>query len=122
MGLAPDGDAPSAAAAHPARPAAATGPAALPGALLWRSPRFATLAAATSLGLFAQIGLIAHLFSLLAPALGAHPAGLATACAIAGRTGLGWLLPPTADRRRAAAANYALQLCGSLALAAAGSA
>jgi hypothetical protein len=101
-------------------------PAALPGALLWRSPRFATLAAATSLGLFAQIGLIAHLFSLLVPALGAQPAGfaagLATACAIAGRTGLGWLLPPDADRRRAAAANYALQFCGSLALAAAGGA
>ncbi len=129
MGLAPDGDAPpapAAAAAGPVRPAAATGPAALPGALLWRDARFATLAAATSLGLFAQVGLIAHLFSLLVPALGAQSAGfaagLATACAIAGRTGLGWLLPPAADRRRAAAANYGLQLCGSLALLAAGGA
>jgi hypothetical protein len=123
MGLRPDGDAPPTAGA-----AAAPSPetAALPGALLWRCPRFATLAAATSLGLFAQVGLIAHLFSLLVPALGGQfaglAAGLATACAIAGRTGLGWLLPPGADRRRAAAANYALQLCGCLAFAAAGGA
>lgn len=126
VGLAPDGDAPSAAADGPARPTAMAGQPAPPGASLWRSPRFATLAVATSLGLFAQIGLIAHLFSLLVPALGPQPAGfaagLATACAVAGRTGLGWLLPPDADRRRAAAANYALQVCGSLALAAAGGA
>ena len=104
----PDGETSPAAGA--ARRAPET--AALPGALLWRSPRFATLATATSLGLFAQIGLSAHLFSLLVPALGAQlagcTAGLATACAIVGRTGLGWLLPPHADRRRAAAANYAL--------------
>lgn len=124
-GLAPDGDAPEAADA-PRPPAPTAPPPPLPGASMWRSPRFATLAAATSLGLFAQVGLIAHLFSLLVPALGAQlagfAAGLATACAIAGRTGLGWLLPPDADRRRAAAANYALQICGSLALAAAGGA
>ncbi|GAA0572310.1 MFS transporter [Craurococcus roseus] len=122
MGLEPDGGAPP--AAGTARPVPQT--AALPGALLWRDPRFATLAAATSIGLFAQVGLIAHLFSLLVPALGAQfagfAAGLATACAIAGRTGLGWLLPPDADRRRAAAANYGLQICGCLAFFAAGGA
>jgi MFS family permease len=120
LGQLPDGDAPD--APLPARPADATGP--LPGARLWRSRRFITLAAATSLGLFAQIGLIAHLFSLLVPALGTQlagfAAGLATACAIAGRTGMGWLLPPGADRRRALAANCGLQLCGSLVLLAAG--
>ena len=119
LGLLPDGDA--ADAAVPARSALSTD--VLPGAALWRSRRFLSLAAATSLGLFAQIGLIAHLFSLLVPALGAQAAGfaagLATACAIAGRTGLGVLLPPDADRRRAAAANYGLQLCGSLVLLAA---
>ena len=43
-----------------------------------------------------------------------------TACAIAGRTGMGWLLPPGADRRRALALNCCLQLCGSLVLLAAG--
>ena len=120
MGLLPDGDAPDAPA--PARSASLAGP--LPGAALWRSRRFVTLAAATSLGLFAQIGLIAHLVSLLVPALGAQlagfAAGLATACALAGRTGMGWLLPPGANRRRALAINYVLQLCGSLVLLAAG--
>jgi len=47
----PDGDAPGAPAL--ARPSSAAGP--LPGAALWRSRRFVTLAAATFLGLFAQI-------------------------------------------------------------------
>lgn len=121
MGLLPDGDMPGATTA-PARSGNAA--ASLPGATLWRSRRFITLTAATSLGLFAQIGLIAHLFSLLVPALGTQlagfAAGLATACAIAGRTGMGWLLPPGANRRRALAANYGLQLCGSLVLLAAG--
>ncbi|MBL6454159.1 MFS transporter [Belnapia sp. T6] len=116
MGQAPDGEA--AGAPLP------SGPAMRPGRAMWRDRRFISLAAATSLGLFAQIGLIAHLFSLLLPALGAQgagfAAGLATACAIAGRTGLGWLLPAGADRRRAAAANFALQVTGSLVLLAAG--
>src|SRR3712207_9586096 len=77
-----------------------------------------------ALGLFAQIGLIAHLFSLLVPALGAQAAGLAmalaTACAIAGRTLVGWPMPVGADRRFVAAANYALQILGCCALIAAG--
>ena len=50
-----------------------------------------------ALGLFAQIGLITHLFSLLVPALGAQRAalamGLATGSAIAGRTLVGWVSP-----------------------------
>jgi MFS family permease len=119
--LQPDGDA-MCASAGPARRDRPSTP--LSGPALWRSRRFVTLAAATSLGLFAQIGLIAHLFSLLVPVLGEQEAGfaagLATACAIAGRTTLGWLLPADANRRRATAANYALQLCGSLVLLAAG--
>ena len=53
------------------------------------------------------------------PALGTQLAGfatgMATAFAIAGRTLMGWLLPPGADRRRAAAANLGLQVLGSLA-------
>src|SRR6185369_3768220 len=56
---------------------------------IWRDWRFRTLAAGMSLGLFAQIGLIAHLFSLIVPVLGTTGAGLAmggaTAAAIAGR-------------------------------------
>ena len=116
LGQFPDGDA--AAPAAPARTAS------LPGRAMWHDARFITLALATSMALFAQIGLIAHLFSIMVPALGATMAsyvgGLATACAIIGRLALGWLLPPDADRRRAAAANLVLQACGSGVLLASG--
>ncbi len=124
LGQAPDGDAPGSPPAPATRGAGAAVD--LPGAALWRSRRFVTLGLGASLGLFAQVGLIAHLFSLLVPALGAQAAGLAaglaTACAIAGRTAMGWLLRPGADRRSAAAGNYALQVAGSMALLAAGGA
>jgi len=119
MGLMPDGDAPGAA------PISLHGPQVtpLPGRLLWRNRRFLTLAAAMAIGLFAQIGLIAHLFSLLVPALGAPYAGLAmggaTAAAIVGRTLVGWLMPPDADRRLVACISYAVQIAGSMALLAA---
>jgi MFS family permease len=73
-----------------------------------------------ALGLFAQIGVLAHLFSLLVPALGAPLAGLAagaaTASAIAGRTLFGWLMPTGADRRLFACASYVVQIGGSIAL------
>ncbi len=114
MGLAPDGDAPggppsSITSVH-ARP--------LPGRQLWLDWRFVTLSAAMAFGLFAQIGLIAHLYSLLAPALGAQMAGFAmaliTAMAIAGRTLLGSTMPIGADRRLVACAGYAAQLLGSI--------
>jgi hypothetical protein len=113
MGLAPDGG--DAAAAQPVMRRPGTAP--LPGRRLWASYRFQTLALGTSLGLFAQIGLIAHLFSLLVPALGPQGAGLAaalaTGCALFGRLGLVAFLP--ADRRVAGAANYAVQVCGCVA-------
>jgi Major Facilitator Superfamily len=119
MGLAPDGDAPHAPAASLTSQAAVP----LPGALLWRDRRFVTLSAGMALGLFAQIGLVAHLFSLLAPTLGKQGAGLAmglvTAMAIAGRTLLGRLLPIGADRRLVACGGYAFQLVGSILLTAA---
>jgi hypothetical protein len=115
MGLTPDGDAPEGAAASvtsaPTR--------ALPVKKLWRDFLFITLAAGMALGLFAQIGLLAHLFSLLVPAFGAQLAGVAagtaTAAAIAGRTLVGWLMPVGADRRRVACASYFVQIIGSLA-------
>ncbi len=120
MGLAADGDAPgsvpisiTAAWAHP-----------LPGRLLWGSFHFVTLSAAMALALFAQIGLLAHLFSLLVPALGASLAGIAlgsaTAAAIAGRSVVGWLMSPNCDRRLVASANYAVQIAGTLTLLLAG--
>ncbi|MGE5269027.1 MAG: MFS transporter [Thiohalocapsa sp.] len=119
MGLPPDGDARGAPAISVASPAAKP----LPGSLLWRDRKFQTLAIGMALGLFAQIGLVAHLFSLLTPALGAQRAGLAmgaaTALAIAGRALVGWVMPAGADRRLVASASYAAQMTGSLVLIAA---
>lgn len=92
----------------------------LPGAMLWRDFRFITLAAGMSLGLFAQIGLVAHLFSLMAPSVGAQQAGMAmalvTASAMGGRALLGWTMPTHADRRLVAGAGYIVQIAGSIAL------
>lgn len=77
-----------------------------------------------ALGLFAQIGLIAHLYSMIAPRLGEATAGVlmgaATACAILGRTAAGWLVPAGADGRRLACASYGVQAAGSLVLWASG--
>jgi len=119
LGQRPDGDAIGA-------PGGVTGAAMLaplPGRQLWRDRRFLTLAAAMACGLFAQIGLLAHLFALLAVPLGAQPAGLvmgiATGAAIAGRSLLGWLMPAGADRRLVACLSYGGQIIGSLALLAA---
>jgi hypothetical protein len=120
MGLTPDGDLAATIAmsvtSRAARP--------LPGNRLWRDMRFITLAAGMALGLFAQIGLLAHLFSLLVPAMGAQFAGLAagaaTAAAIAGRSLVGWLMPAGADRRLVACASYLVQMAGSLAFLLAG--
>jgi hypothetical protein len=114
MGLAPDGDFVSsstvAVTSASARP--------LAGRKLWSNLQFVTLASGMALGLFAQIGLIAHLYSLLVPALGAQfagvAAGTATAAAIAGRTIVGWLMPVGADRRLFACASTTVQILGSL--------
>jgi len=112
----PDGDAAGAVAVSLSSPLARE----LPGRLLWRDRRFITLALGMAAGLFAQIGLLAHLFSVLVPALGAQAAGLtlgfATACAIGGRLLVARLMPAAADRRVVAALGYAVQLVGSLLL------
>ena len=57
MGLIADGEAPGMAASPVTSPFAKS----LPGKLLWRDWRFLTLTAGMALGLFAQIGLLAHL-------------------------------------------------------------
>jgi hypothetical protein len=119
MGLFPDGDS----AAHPGISANISAlHVSVPN--LWRDRAFLTLALGMALGLFAQIGLIAHLFSLLVPAMGAQlaglAAGLATASAIVGRTLVGWLMPANADRRAVGALNYGVQIIGCLAFLAAG--
>jgi hypothetical protein len=119
MRLIPDGDQPGAATTPVTSPAANP----LPGRLLWSDAKFLTLAAGMALGLFAQIGLAVHLFSLLVPALGATGAGLAmglaTAMAIAGRALIGWAMPAGVDRRLVASASYAVQIAGCVALVAA---
>ena len=91
-------------------------PAVRPGRSLWTSRAFVTYASGFAIGLFAQVGIIAHLISLLVPALGALgaglAAGLATVCAIAGRMLVGWCLPTHADRRVVAAGTYVVQALG----------
>jgi hypothetical protein len=120
MHLAPDDDAPGA----PSVAVTSSAERPRPVNRLWRDPRFLTLAGGMTLGLFAQAGLTAHLFSLLAPVLGAQQTGFAmglvTVMAIAGRTVLGWAMPLGADRRLVACASYAVQLAGSIAFIAAG--
>ncbi|AYQ28099.1 MFS transporter [Polaromonas sp. SP1] len=117
MGQRPDGDAPG----MPARTITSAHAKPLPGRLLWRDRSFRTLAAAMALSLFAQAGLITHLYSLLVSALGTQGAGLAmalaTACAIGGRTVVGKFMPADADRRVVASVSYAVQIGGSLLLA-----
>jgi cyanate permease len=87
--------------------------------MLLRDRRFATLSAAFALGLFAQIGLVAHLVTRLAPVLGtggaAGAVSLATACAVVGRYVFSALM--SADRRLAAAGNFLMQACGAACLA-----
>jgi hypothetical protein len=85
-------------------------------AVLVRDPRFMTLSAAFALGLFAQIGLVAHLVTRVAPLFGAAAAvSLATACSVAGRYLLSALM--SGDRRVAAMGNFVIQACGAACLA-----
>jgi predicted MFS family arabinose efflux permease len=87
---------------------------------LLRQPGFVTISVAFALGLFAQLGLFAHLMARLEPDFGAGIAALAislvTLCAVLGRSALGWLLGER-DRRVVAAANLLMQMAGSLLLA-----
>lgn len=81
---------------------------------------FITISAAFALGLFAQIGLFAHLIVRLTPdfgpVIGAASISVITFCAILGRTVLAWLLGEH-DRRLAMAASLVMQAAGSMALA-----
>lgn len=115
LGLAPDGEV--VAIAGNGNPAPAVVRPAVSRRDLLRQPRFITLAAAFAVGLFAQVGLIAHLVTLLVPVLGesgaAGAASLTTVCAVIGRLLLGAFID-RADRRLAAAGNFAMQACGFL--------
>jgi len=120
LGLLPDGD-----AAGPEAGAGRAAPAAPPLSrqALLRQRRFLTLSSAFALGLFSQVGLVAHLVSLLAPTLGDHGAASAVSltaiCAVAGRLLLGSFIDRI-DRRVGAAGNFALQIAGLLLLLDAG--
>ncbi|OYW18589.1 MAG: hypothetical protein B7Z52_04830, partial [Burkholderiales bacterium 12-64-5] len=92
-------------------------------AALLRDAGFRSLCLAFAIGLFAQMGLVTHLVSLLVPALGVQGAGLAmamvTVFALLGRSLTGLVLPGGRRRRWAAAATFLVQLAGSAALIAA---
>ncbi|MGE8131243.1 MFS transporter [Methylobacterium sp. NPDC080182] len=111
MGQMPDGQPPAATTGVTRRDGAA-----FPVARLTRDPAFLTLSLGMALALFAQIGLIAQLISMLVPALGEQGAGLAaglsTAAAIAGRLLVGWGMPSGIDRRRVAAFSLLVQAVG----------
>jgi hypothetical protein len=87
---------------------------------LWRNRAFVTLAVAMALGLFAQIGLVSQLFSMLVPIFGAQVSGwmmaLATGCGMVGRLFMAGLLSSQTNRRYAASASYAIQALGTLLL------
>jgi hypothetical protein len=118
LGQSPDGDRPAGGPARVAGPRARP----LPGAALWADRAFLTLAAGMALALFAQIGLLAHLFSVLVDVLGARAAGLAmgfaTACAVGGRAVATRLMPAGTDRRLVACGSHAVQVVGSVLLVA----
>ncbi|MGO8920158.1 MAG: MFS transporter [Stellaceae bacterium] len=115
-GVLPDGSGASAGA-----PDIAEAPALAPASrrALFRQRRFLTLSSAFALGLFSQVGLIAHLVSLLVPTLGAQGAASAVSLtaifAVAGRLLLGSFIDRI-DARLGAAGNFILQVAGLLLL------
>jgi MFS family permease len=114
LGLAPDGDG----VLEPIASEAVAPAAASRGSLI-RKRAFISLAAAFALGLFSQVGLVAHFVSLLVPVIGEDGAAGATSliavCAVIGRLLLGTVIDRV-DRRIAAAGNFAMQTCGFLLL------
>jgi MFS family permease len=114
MGQLPDGEPPAPVAPRPVDRGTATS--------LWRDRAFLTLAGAMALGLFAQIGLLTHLFSVLVPRMGGQAAGWVlasiTAASIGGRFVAGRAISAGVDRRTVACLSYGAQLVGSLVLVA----
>ncbi len=91
--------------------------------MLLRDRRVLTLTIGAGCGLFAQIGVLALLVTILAHPLGdtgaALAVSLATGCAIGGRLLISWL-PGAADWRTISELNVALQAGGVLLLLVAG--
>jgi predicted MFS family arabinose efflux permease len=104
-----------------AKPSAAAGVtlSTLTNVALLRDRGFLAISAAFALGLFAQVGLFAHLVTRLAPVIGADGAALAvslvTVCAVFGRSLFRRLLGDD-NRRQVAALNFLVQACGTMLL------
>jgi predicted MFS family arabinose efflux permease len=94
-----------------------TTPSRLTNAALLRDRGFLAISAAFALGLFAQVGLFAHLVTRLAPVVGADGAALAvslvTGCAVLGRSLFRRLLRDD-NRRQVAALNFLVQAAGTM--------
>ena len=80
---------------------------------LMAEPRYLTMVGAFSLGMLAQISFIAHQAALLEPVLGLKQAGWAVSLtafsALIGRFAVGTIVDRV-DRRKAACANFAVQI------------
>lgn len=87
-------------------------------AALFKNRAFITLAIAMALGLFAQIGLIAHLYSLIITSLGEPAAGwvvgIAVGMGMLGRAAASRALNSGINRRLVLACSYFLQSLGTL--------
>jgi MFS family permease len=103
---------------------AGSAPSTLTNAALVRNRNFLTISTAFSLGLFAQVGLFAHIVTRFAPVVDADGAALAvslvTVCAVLGRS-LFWRLLRDDNRRQVAALNFLVQAAGTTLLTVASS-
>lgn len=83
---------------------------------LFHDRAFLTLCIGMTLALFAQTGLVAHLVSVLAPALGRQGAGLAAGAsgiaAVVGRVAVGWRASGTSNWRAIASYSLVAQTLG----------
>ncbi|MGR9426225.1 MFS transporter [Rhizobium leguminosarum] len=114
LNQAPDG-APFGASGLPASAAVETVAPSVP-IRLFHDRAFLTLCIGMTLALFAQTGLVAHLVSVLAPALGRQGAGLAAGAsgvaAVVGRLAVGWRASGTSNWRAIASYSLVAQALG----------
>jgi len=115
VGLGPDGD-----PALPSHRAAPAGEGAQWRRAALRTWRFWSVSAPFALGLAAQVGVLTHLVALVAPVLGTSAAGravsVATAAAVLGRLGTGFVVDRL-SRRGVASATLCIQMAGLALLA-----
>lgn len=114
LNQAPDGDAFVPSVFVVDTPAETTAP--TPRLKLFHDRAFLTLCIGMTLALFAQTGLVAHLVSVLTPALGRQGAGLAAGtsgiAAVVGRLAVGWRATGTSNWRAIASYSLVAQALG----------